>query len=334
MIIPAGTRISFDGAILFETKENLEIKAGQTYGDVEGICTTAGDVGNNLAAGQVKELVDLYDYYQKAENITATSGGAEEEDDASYYERMRESMESFSTAGPINGYIYWTKSVSPAVADVAVTSPEPCVVDVRVLLQNGQQATSGVLKEIEDALNASDIRPLTDKVTVSAPETVAFDIDVTFYIPQPDAASVTVIAAAATQAVEEYVTWQTSKMGRDINPSYLTAKLMEAGVKQTAYNAMKAGEKESNTAEPLEALTATPAATVVINTTAPVTTTEKVAIATDNVPEGATETNADGTVNLYDAAGNITGSVTKEEAEKMAAEVTKIVDEEGNAGRP
>lgn len=97
-------------------------------------------------------------------------------------------------------------------------------------------------------------------------------------------------------------------------------------IAQTAYNAMKAGEKESSTAAPLEALTATPAATVVINTTAPVTTTEKVAIATDNVPEGATETNADGTVNLYDAAG----SVTKEEAEKMAAEVTKIVDEEGN----
>ena len=81
-------------------------------------------------------------------------------------------------------------------------------------------------------MDASDIRPLTDKVTVSAPETVAFDIDVTFYIPQPDAASATVIAAAATQAVEEYVTWQTSKMGRDINPSYLTAKLMEAGVKR------------------------------------------------------------------------------------------------------
>ena len=30
VIIPTGTRISFDGAILFETKENLEIKAGQT----------------------------------------------------------------------------------------------------------------------------------------------------------------------------------------------------------------------------------------------------------------------------------------------------------------
>lgn len=101
-------------------------------------------------------------------------------------------------------------------------------------------------------------------------------------------------------------------------------------IAQTAYEAMMAGKKEGNTAEPLKVLTATPTATVVINTTAPVTTTEKVAIATDNAPEGATETNADGTVNLYDAAGNITGSVTKEEAEKMAAEVTKIVDEEGN----
>ena len=111
IIIPAGTRISFDGALMFATKEPLEIKAGSTYGDIEGECTTTGTVGNNLAAGQVKEVVDVYDYYQKAENITATSGGAEEEDDASYYERMRESMESFSTAGPIHGYIYFTKSV-------------------------------------------------------------------------------------------------------------------------------------------------------------------------------------------------------------------------------
>lgn len=232
IIIPKGTRISFDGAILFATTENLEIKAGSTYGDVEGECTTTGTVGNNLAAGQVKEIVDLYDYYQKAENITATSGGAEEEDDNSYYERMRESMESFCTAGPINGYIYFTKSVSAAVADVAVTSPEACMVDVRVLLQDGQQATEAVLKEIEDALNASDIRPLTDKVTVSVPETVPFDVDVTFYIPQPNAASATIIETAARQAVKDYISWQTSKMGRDINPSYLTAKLMEAGVKR------------------------------------------------------------------------------------------------------
>lgn len=232
IIIPAGTRVSFDGTIMFATKENLEIKAGSLYGDIEGECTTPGTIGNNLAAGQVKDLVDIYDYYQKAENITATSGGTEEEDDASYYERMRESMESFSTAGPMNGYIYFTKSVSAAVADVVATSPTPGVVDVRVLLQDGQQATEAVLKEIEEALNADDVRPLTDTVTVSVPETVPFDVDVTFYIAQPNAASATVIEAAARQAVKDYISWQTSKIGRDINPSYLTAKLMEAGAKR------------------------------------------------------------------------------------------------------
>lgn len=231
-IIPAGTRISFDGVIIFATSDVLEIKAGETSGDVEAVCTQAGTVGNGLVAGQVKEVVDLFDHYQKAENITTTSGGAEKEDNESYYERMRDSMESFSTAGPINGYIYWTKSVSSAVLDVAVTSPEACVVDVRVILQDGQEATPTVLKEIEEALNASDIRPLTDVVTVSAPDTVDFSIDATFYIAQPNKDSATAIEREVRAAVDSFIVWQTSKMGRDINPSQLIKMMMDAGAKR------------------------------------------------------------------------------------------------------
>lgn len=176
--------------------------------------------------------MDVYDYYQKIENITETGGGADEESDESYYNHMRESLESFSTAGPINGYIYWTKTVSSAVADVAVSSPEPCVVDVRVLLQDGAEATEAVLKEIEEALNADDIRPLTDVVTVSKPEIEEFSVDTTFYIAQPNNASAIVIDKAVRQAVDDYILWQTSKMGRDINPSYLVQMMMEAGAKR------------------------------------------------------------------------------------------------------
>ena len=231
-IIPAGTRISFDGVIIFATSEVLEIRAGETSGEVEAVCTQPGTVGNGLVAGQVKEVVDLFDHYQKAENITTTSGGAEKEDNASYYERMRDSMESFSTAGPINGYIYWTKTVSPAVLDVAVTSPEACYVDVRVILRDGQEATEAVLKEIEEALNASDIRPLTDIVTVSAPETVDFSVDATFWIAQPNRESAAAIEREVRAAVDSFIVWQTSKMGRDINPSYLTKLMMDAGAKR------------------------------------------------------------------------------------------------------
>lgn len=232
VIVPQGTRITFDGEITFETTEDIEIKAGETYGEVNGKCQTAGIVGNNLAPGQVKEIVDIYDYYLKAENVTKTEGGAEEEGDVSYYERMRESMESFSTAGPVNSYIYHTKSVNAAVIDVSATSPVPGVVDIRVLLQGGEQPTEAVLQEISDALNADNVRPLTDVVTVLAPEEDFFDIDLTFYIEKNTQASIRIIEEDTRAAVEEYIQWQTGKMGRDINPSYMIKLIMAAGVKR------------------------------------------------------------------------------------------------------
>ena len=232
VIIPKGTRITFDGEIIFETTEELEIKAGETYGEVNGKCQTPGIIGNNLAPGQVKEIVDVYDYYLKAENITKTEGGAEVEGDTEYYERMRESMESFSTAGPINAYIYHAKSVSAAIADVAATSPEPGIVDIRILLQNGEQPTQAMLEEIEAALNASDVRPLTDVVTVSMPEEDMFELDVSFFIGRNEQVSTSIIEQDIKAAVEDYIRWQTGKMGRDINPSYLIQLMMATGVKR------------------------------------------------------------------------------------------------------
>ena len=95
-------------------------------------------------------------------------------------------------------------------------------------------------------------------------------------------------------------------------------------IAQAAYEAMKAGEAEAIPAQ-LEAVTAQPAATVVINTAA-----EKVAIATDNVPDGALQENPDGTVNTYDADGNKTGTISAEEAEKAASNVEVIVTKEDN----
>ncbi len=232
VIIPKGTRITFDGEITFETTEELEIKAGETYGEVNGKCQTPGAVGNGLAPGQVKEIVDIYDFYLKAENVTKTEGGADQEGDIEYYERMRESMESFSTAGPVNGYIYHAKSVNAAVIDVAATSPVPGVVDIRVLLQGGEQPTEAVLQEISEVLNADNVRPLTDMVTVSAPEEDLFEIDLTFYTERNTQASSSIIDADTRAAVETYIQWQTGKMGRDINPSYLIQLIMAAGVKR------------------------------------------------------------------------------------------------------
>lgn len=232
VIVPQGTRINFDGEIVFATTEELEIKAGDEYGDVLGECLTPGIVGNNIAAGQIKEIVDTYDFFWKVENITRTAGGADKESDQSYYERLRESMEGFSTAGPVGGYIYHVKSVSTAITDVTATSPEPGLVDIRVLLNGGEMPTEATMQEIQDALNASTVRPLTDKVIVSKPEEVPFSVDVTIYLPRYSQTSSTIIEEDAKKAVAAYIKWQTEKMGRDINPSRLHNFLMEAGLKR------------------------------------------------------------------------------------------------------
>ena len=232
VIVPQGTRINFDGEIVFATTEELEIKAGEEYGDILGECLTPGIVGNNIAAGQIKEIVDTYDFYWKVENITRTTGGADKESDQSYYERLRESVEGFSTAGPVGGYIYHVKSVSTAITDVTATSPEPGLVDIRVLLNGGEMPTEATMQEIQDALNASTVRPLTDRVIVSKPEEVPFSVDVTIYLPRYSQTSSTIIERDARSAVAAYIKWQTEKMGRDINPSRLHNFLMEAGLKR------------------------------------------------------------------------------------------------------
>lgn len=94
-------------------------------------------------------------------------------------------------------------------------------------------------------------------------------------------------------------------------------------IAQAAYEAMKAGEKEAIPAQ-LETAISQPTTTVIINTN------EKVAIATDNVPDGALQPNSDGTYNTYDENGNKTGTISAEEAEKAANNIDVIVAEGDN----
>lgn len=55
---------------------------------------------------------------------------------------------------------------------------------------------------------------------------------------------------------------------------------------------------------------------------------QTIALATDDVPEGALEINPDGSIKAYDAYGNVVGSVTKEEMEAIQAAVAKIEEEQ------
>ena len=108
--IPAGTRATPDGEIVFATLEDLTIPAGQRTGSVEAECQIEGENGNGFVPGQINQPIDVFPYYESVENITESAGGADRESDAAFYERMRESVETYSTAGPLGGDEYFAKS--------------------------------------------------------------------------------------------------------------------------------------------------------------------------------------------------------------------------------
>ena len=97
-------------------------------------------------------------------------------------------------------------------------------------------------------------------------------------------------------------------------------------IAQTAYEAMMAGTKEAGqTTEASQAEPATvPAITIINHGPAAVETNGTVAVATDNVPEGALEENPDGTVNTYNEAGEKVGTATKEQVADAERKVTTI----------
>jgi len=229
--IPTGNRSSPGNEVYFATITAAEIPAGSTYVDVIAECTEAGKVGNEYTAGQINILVDPIPYIASVVNTSTSQGGSDVESDDDYRERLYLLPESFSVAGPSEAYEYFAKQYSSAIEDVKVTSPNAGEVDVRFTLEGGELPGATIIAAVLAYLSASTRRPLTDQVTVQAPTTVSYDITLTYYIKTEDAASAGNIQTAVTAAIADYVLWQKRKIGRDINPSELISKIVQAGAK-------------------------------------------------------------------------------------------------------
>lgn len=226
--VPAGTRVTDEERVLvWETEADAVIPAGSMSVDTAAVCQTAGSAGNGWAAGSLSTIVDVFDYYASCTNTTASEGGTNELTDEEYLELMRSSLNGYSTAGAIGGYEYHAKKVSGEIADIVVTSPSACRVTIYALMEGGVAAGAQIKAAILAECSADRVRPLTDFVSVSDPEAVEYDIDLTYWLPSgTDAAAV---SAAIADAVTEYINWQGAKLGRNINPSKLMSLVMQAG---------------------------------------------------------------------------------------------------------
>ena len=129
------------------------------------------------------------------------------------------------------------KDSNPLIGDVKISSPVPGLVDIRFVMADGTIPDDTTIAAVTEAVNQRGRRPLTDQVQVVRPDIEEYSIDVTYYINSSDSSTAAVIQAKAETAAEEYKHWQDSKVGRDINPDELTARMNSAGVKRTVIRA-------------------------------------------------------------------------------------------------
>lgn len=231
-IIPAGTRGTAGDNVFFAINHDVSILAGTIDAEAAASCTVAGTVGNGYLPGEINKIVDPIPYVAKMVNITTSEGGADIETDDSLREAIREAPEGFSVAGPVGEYIRIAKRASTLIVDVSVTTPKPGQVLIVPLLNEGGIPGEEMLKIVETACNERSVRPLTDQVIVKAPDIVKFNVEVTYYINRADEAQSISIQSGVAKAVNDYVIWQKSKLGRDINPDELISLIKKAGAKR------------------------------------------------------------------------------------------------------
>ena len=231
--IPQGTRVS-NGDLYFETDEYTEIPSGDTYADVTATCQTDGEDGNGLLPGEINVLVDPIAYVASVANTESTVGGTDIEDDDTLASRVYIAPSKYSVAGPEEAYRYWITEFNSSISDVYLSSPEAGQVLIEFILEGGELPNEAMVRSLADYLANENIRPLTDEVIVRLPATATFNVNVQYWINRSDINKAATIQAAVKQAVTDYVSWQQSKIGRDINPDKLISLMEQAGAKRVA----------------------------------------------------------------------------------------------------
>lgn len=150
------------------------------------------------------------------------------EDDERLRRRVLLAIEAYSVAGPADAYVFHALTAVPSLRDATAISPEPGKVVVTIMASGADPVpTAEALTTVAMALRADDVRPLTDNVSVLAPEVVDVSIAAGITVfPGPDGTIVVEQARAKLQA------WliENALLGRDLRLSAIYSRLHVDGV--------------------------------------------------------------------------------------------------------
>lgn len=136
----------------------------------------------------------------------------------------------YSTAGPVDAYVFYALGAHADVLDASGTSPSPGVVQVTVLSRVGDGTPSAeVIAAVEAALSEEETRPLTDNVVVQGPELLEYEISATLHLyPGPDE---TVVLNSAMERIQAYID-KVHRLGLDVSLSGIYRALHTEGVQR------------------------------------------------------------------------------------------------------
>lgn len=137
------------------------------------------------------------------------------ESDEVFRLRVQRAFDRLSVAGPESAYKYHCLSADGRVADVAVISPSPAVVNIAILQADSQtgEASDELVGIVNRAVNAENVRPIADRVSVQSAQIQPYRIRAKLYITkEPEASSVLATATTKTRAYTE----SKNRIGRSV----------------------------------------------------------------------------------------------------------------------
>lgn len=93
----------------------------------------------------------------------------------------------------------------------------------------GELPDDDVLADVLAACSADDVKPLTDLVTVVAPDVISYDVELTYYTTKAKESEVVQNVEGIGGAIDQYIYWQGSTLNQDINPDELRKLILVPG---------------------------------------------------------------------------------------------------------
>ncbi|TNC77548.1 baseplate assembly protein [Janthinobacterium lividum] len=152
------------------------------------------------------------------------------EDDDAYRLRIQEAPDGLSVAGPKASYEFHARSSDGRVKDASATSSAPAHVTVTVLANDDTGiAGAELLAAVARALNAEEVRPLGDRLTVQAAQVIDYQIEATLFIGVGPEVPILLDAARANAA---RVSQPRRPLGHSIYRSACSAAVHVEGVRK------------------------------------------------------------------------------------------------------